>query len=77
MRPSLRRFLTRLTPLLFNVLNTIGRLAFLEDASRTETMVHDFSDMMRYLLRKNNNGLITLGREMNYVNCYMAIQKSE
>ncbi len=52
MRPSLRRFLTRLTPLLFNVLNTIGRLAFLEDASRTETMVHDFSDMMRYLLRK-------------------------
>lgn len=31
--------------------------------------------MMRYLLRKNNNGLITLGREMNYVNCYMAIQK--
>ncbi|VEC79953.1 Predicted signal transduction protein with a C-terminal ATPase domain [Raoultella ornithinolytica] len=38
-------------------------------------MVHDFSDMMRYLLRKNNNGLITLGREMNYVNCYMAIQK--
>ncbi len=60
---------------LFNVLNTIGRLAFLEDASRTETMVHDFSDMMRYLLRKNNNGLITLGQELNYVNCYMAIQK--
>lgn len=57
------------------MLNTIGRLAFLEDASRTETMVHDFSDMMRYLLRKNNNGLITLGQEMNYVNCYMAIQK--
>lgn len=60
---------------LFNVLNTIGRLAFLEDASRTESMVHDFSDMMRYLLRKNNNGLITLGQELNYVNCYMAIQK--
>lgn len=60
---------------LFNVLNTIGRLALLEDASRTETMVHDFSDMMRYLLRKNNNGLITLAQEMNYVNCYMSIQK--
>lgn len=60
---------------LFNVLNTIGRLAFLEDANRTETMVHDFSDMMRYLLRKNNNGLITLGQELNYVNCHMAIQK--
>ncbi|MEI7348372.1 histidine kinase, partial [Pectobacterium parmentieri] len=60
---------------LFNVLNTIGRLAFLEDSKRTETMVHDFSDMMRYLLRKNNNGLITLGQEINYVNCYMSIQK--
>lgn len=60
---------------LFNVLNTIGRLAFLEDATKTEIMVHDFSDMMRYLLRKNNNGLITLGQEMNYVNCYMSIQK--
>lgn len=60
---------------LFNVLNTIGRLAFLEEASRTETMVYDFADMMRYLLRKNNNGLITLGQEVNYVKCYMSIQK--
>lgn len=60
---------------LFNVLNTIGRLAYLEDAQRTETMVHDFSDMMRYLLRKNNHGLITLIQEINYVNSYMSIQK--
>jgi len=60
---------------LFNVLNTIGRLAYLEDAQRTETMVHDFSDMMRYLLRKNNHGLITLSHEINYVTCYMSIQK--
>ncbi|MDU4094707.1 MAG: histidine kinase, partial [Pantoea sp.] len=60
---------------LFNVLNTIGRLAFLEEASRTETMMYDFADMMRYLLRKNNNGLITLGQEVNYVKCYMSIQK--
>lgn len=60
---------------LFNVLNTIGRLAFLEDAQRTETMVHDFSDMMRYLLRKNSHGLITLRNEINYVNNYMSIQK--
>ena len=60
---------------LFNVLNTIGRLAYLEGAQRTETMVHDFSDMMRYLLRKNNHGLITLIQEINYVNSYMSIQK--
>ncbi|MCE0495511.1 sensor histidine kinase [Vibrio salinus] len=60
---------------LFNVLNTIGRLAYLEEAQRTETMVHDFSDMMRYLLRKSNNGVITLSREINYVKSYMSIQK--
>ena len=60
---------------LFNVLNTIGRLAFLEDAERTESMVHDFADMMRYLLRKNDHGLITLRNEVNYVNSYMSIQK--
>lgn len=59
---------------LFNVLNTIGRLAFLEEAQRTETMVHDFSDMMRYLLRKNNQGLITLNQELDYVKKYMSIQ---
>lgn len=59
---------------LFNVLNTIGRLAFLEEASRTETMVHEFSDMMRYLLRKNNQGLITLNQELTYVKNYMSIQ---
>lgn len=60
---------------LFNVLNTIGRLAFLEEAQRTESMVHDFADMMRYLLRKNNHGLITLRSEIGYVNSYMSIQK--
>ncbi|MFM2477771.1 PocR ligand-binding domain-containing protein [Celerinatantimonas sp. MCCC 1A17872] len=60
---------------LFNVLNTIGRLAYLEDAQRTETMVHEFSDMMRYLLRKNSRGLITLGHEVKYVQNYMSIQK--
>ncbi|MBU9836467.1 PocR ligand-binding domain-containing protein [Rahnella sp. L72c] len=60
---------------LFNVLNTIGRLAYLENAQRTENMVHDFSDMMRYLLRKSNHGLITLRHEINYVTSYMSIQK--
>ncbi|MFM2479916.1 PocR ligand-binding domain-containing protein [Celerinatantimonas sp. YJH-8] len=61
---------------LFNVLNTIGRLAYLEDAPQTETMVFNFSDMMRYLLQKNNStGVITLGNELTYVENYIAIQK--
>ncbi len=60
---------------LFNILNTISRLAFLENAQRTEAMVHDFSDMMRYLLRKNNQQFITLGQEINYVKSYLSVQK--
>lgn len=61
---------------LFNVLNTIGRLAYLEEAPRTESMVQNFSDMMRYLLQKNNSsGVITLGNELHYVENYIAIQK--
>lgn len=76
MRLNLKPCLIKLTPIfLFNVLNTIGRLAYLEDATRTETMVHDFSDMMRYLLRKSNHGLITMNHEINYVKSYMSIQK--
>ncbi|MDR9828529.1 PocR ligand-binding domain-containing protein, partial [Vibrio sp. FNV 38] len=59
---------------LFNVLNTIGRLAYLEEADRTENMLYNFSDMMRYLLRKSSRGVITLGHEVKYVKNYMSIQ---
>ncbi|MCL9774038.1 sensor histidine kinase [Vibrio methylphosphonaticus] len=60
---------------LFNVLNTIGRLSYLEEANRTENMVHNFSDMMRYLLRKSSCSVITLGQEIKYVKNYMSIQE--
>lgn len=60
---------------LFNVLNTISKLAWLEGAQRTETLVHQFSDMMRYLLRKNDTGVITLQHELEYLQCYLAIQQ--
>lgn len=60
---------------LFNVLNTIGRLAFLEDANQTESAVYNFSDMMRYILKKSSNKLITIGTEVNSVKSYLAIQQ--
>lgn len=60
---------------LFNVLNTIGRLALLEDATKTEKIVYDFSDMMRYILKKSDNKLITIGSEINYVRSYLSIQE--
>ncbi|MDH2999095.1 ATPase [Pasteurellaceae bacterium LFhippo2] len=59
---------------LFNVLNTISRLAFLEDAKQTEDIVHNFSDMMRYILKKSDRKLITVGSELNSIESYFSIQ---
>ncbi len=60
---------------LFNVLNTIGRLAFFENAKMTEDVVYAFSDMMRYILRKSSQPLSSLGDEIAYVVNYLKIQK--
>lgn len=60
---------------LFNVLNTIGRLAFFENAKMTEDVVYAFSDMMRYILRKSTQPLSSLGDEVGYVVNYLKIQK--
>ena len=60
---------------LFNVLNTIGRLAFFENAKMTEDVVYAFSDMMRYILRKSNNPLSTVGDEVTHVLNYLKIHK--
>lgn len=60
---------------LFNVLNTIGRLAFFENAKMTEDVVYAFSDMMRYILRKSDNPLSTVGDEITHVLNYLKIHK--
>ncbi len=60
---------------LFNVLNTIGRLALLEGADKTQDMIYAFSDMMRYTLKKDKNNMVTLKEEMGHVQNYLSIQK--
>lgn len=60
---------------LFNVLNTIGRLAFFENAKMTEDVVYAFSDMMRYILRKSSDPLSSLKDELTHVLNYLKIQK--
>lgn len=60
---------------LFNVLNTIGRLAFFENAKMTEDVIYSFSDMMRYILRKSSSPLAPLSDEMDHVQNYLKIQK--
>lgn len=56
---------------MFNVLNTIGRLALVEDAERTEATVQAFADMMRYILRKSGAPFVTLGTELEHVQNYL------
>lgn len=60
---------------LFNVLNTIGRLALLENAEKTQEMIYAFSDMMRYTLKKENTNIVTLKEEVEHVRNYLSIQK--
>lgn len=60
---------------LFNVLNTIGRLALIENAEKTENMIYSFSDMMRYTLKKTANETVSLKEEITHVSNYLSIQK--
>lgn len=60
---------------LFNVLNTIGRLALIEHADKTQEMIYAFSDMMRYTLKKENTNVVTIKEEIDHVRNYLSIQK--
>ncbi|WP_242465037.1 sensor histidine kinase [Rhodospirillum rubrum] len=60
---------------LFNVLNTIGRLALKEHAPKTEDMLYAFADMMRYVLKKSRSQIVSLQTEVGHVRNYLHIQK--
>jgi ligand-binding sensor protein len=60
---------------LFNVLNAIGRLAYFEHAEKTEKVVYGFSDMMRYVLKKNISQFVSVHSEVEHVKNYLYIQQ--
>ncbi|SOC20476.1 histidine kinase/DNA gyrase B/HSP90-like ATPase [Rhodobacter sp. JA431] len=60
---------------LFNVLNTIGRLALVEGAPETETTVHAFADMMRYILKRSGSQFVPLRTEVEHVRNYLYLLK--
>jgi sensor histidine kinase YesM len=60
---------------LFNALNTICRLAYIEKAKQTEELGYAFSDMMRYVLKKNSSEHVTIKDEINHSKNYLKIQK--
>ncbi|WP_082235339.1 sensor histidine kinase [Halobacillus massiliensis] len=60
---------------LFNTLNTIAHLAYLENAEQTQSVTYSLSKIMRYSLR-NIDQLVTLKEEVDYINNYLNIQQS-
>ncbi|MGI2030832.1 sensor histidine kinase [Rhizobium panacihumi] len=60
---------------LFNVLNTIGRLALVEEAAQTENTVYAFADMMRYILKKSGSQFVPLRTEIEHVGNYLQLLK--
>lgn len=72
---ELKALQSQLNPhFLFNVLNTIGRLALVEGAVKTEETVYSFSEMLRYTLKKSTK-MVTLKDALNYIEKYLSIQK--
>lgn len=59
---------------LFNVLNSIARLALIEDAKEIEDVVYALSDLLRYSLR-NIEEVVKLKDEIQCVEDYITIQK--
>jgi two-component system LytT family sensor kinase len=60
---------------LFNTLNTISRLAYLENAEQTQDVTYSLAKILRYSLR-NVAQLVTLKEELDYIENYLNIQQS-
>ncbi|MDQ0220418.1 histidine kinase [Peribacillus cavernae] len=60
---------------LFNTLNTISRLAYLENAEQTQNVTYSLAKIMRYSLR-NFDQMVTLQEELDYIKNYLNIQQN-
>ncbi|GAX91682.1 sensor histidine kinase [Effusibacillus lacus] len=59
---------------LFNTLNTISKMAYLEGAEEISELINSVSSMLRYSLRKLNQA-VTVSEEAEHVQNYFYIQK--
>lgn len=60
---------------LFNALNTLYGTALQENAERTGEGIQKLGDMMRFMLQENVQDKISLSRDIDYLNNYIALQK--
>ncbi|CAM3102760.1 sensor histidine kinase [Paenibacillus sediminis] len=59
---------------LYNTLQSIGTLALQHNVPRIYSLLSSLAKMMRYSMR-NNDTLVTLQDEVNYINSYIELQK--
>ncbi len=60
---------------LFNALNTVYGLALTENAEKTADSIEKISEMMRFMLRDNQEAKISLEKDLDYLKNYMGIQQ--
>ncbi len=60
---------------LFNALNTLYGTALQEKAERTSEGIQKLGDMMRFMLHENVQDKISLTRDLDYLENYIALQK--
>jgi sensor histidine kinase YesM len=60
---------------LFNALNTVYGLAITENADKTADSIEKISEMMRFMLRENQEAKIPLEKDIDYLKNYMGIQQ--
>ncbi len=59
---------------LFNILNALYGTSLQEKAERTSEGIQKLGDMMRFMLHENLQEKISLNREIEYLNNYIALQ---
>ena len=60
---------------LFNALNTLYASALIENAEKTSDGIQKLGDMMRFMLHENVQDKISLTRDVDYLENYIALQK--
>ena len=59
---------------LFNVLNSISSLAIIEEAPKTQEVIYDLSNLLRYTLKKVDK-IVPIEEELDYIESYLSLQK--
>lgn len=60
---------------LFNTLNGLYALAVRDKSTTTATGIMKLSGLMRYVVTETGNGLVSLEKEISYINDYIELQK--